>query len=231
MSKFAILGTGSVGQTLAARLTELGHEVMIGTRNVADTLARTDKDVFGNPPFSVWAKNHENIPLGTFAEAIGFGEILVNCTAGQASIPALKSGDPNQMKGKTLIDISNPLDFSQGFPPSLWVANTDSLGAQIQRTFPELNVVKTLNTMNAQVMVNPALIPGEHCVFLSGNNAGAKAGVAKTLKSFGWPDQSIIDVGDIGTACATEMLLPLWVRLYGALKTPMFNFNVNVAKP
>jgi len=125
-----------------------------------------------------------------------------------------------------MLDISNPLDFSKGMPPSLSVCNTDSLGEQIQRTYPELKVVKTLNTMNAYIMVNPAALPSDHTVFVSGNDGSAKQQVKNILKSFGWKEKNMIDLGDITTARGTEMLLPIWVRLWGALQNPMFNFNI-----
>ena len=128
-----------------------------------------------------------------------------------------------------MIDISNPLDFSQGFPPSLFVSNTESLGEQIQNRYPTLKVVKTLNTMSNPVMVNPKLIAGDHSVFVSGNDGAAKATVINLLNSFGWEEKNIIDLGDITTARGTEMILPLWVRLYGKLQTPFFNFHVNIA--
>jgi predicted dinucleotide-binding enzyme len=105
------------------------------------------------------------------------------------------------------------------------VSNTDSLAEQIQRAFPQVRVVKALNTMNAMVMVNPALVPGEHSVFVSGNDAAAKAQVTGILqKDFGW--QSVVDLGDISTARGVEMLLPLWINLMGVLGTPIFNFSI-----
>jgi hypothetical protein len=148
---------------------------------------------------------------------------------GHASIDALKSAGADNLNGKVLIDIANPLDFSKGFPPSLSVCNTDSLAEQIQLEFSGLKVVKTLNTMNAWLMVNPALVPGNHTVFMSGDDTDAKAVVKGILQSFGWDAKNILDLGDIATARGTEMLLPVWVRLYGALQTPMFNFHINVA--
>lgn len=135
----------------------------------------------------------------------------------------------NNLSGKILLDIANPLDFSKGMPPSLFVCNTDSLGEQIQNAFPELKVVKSLNTMNAYIMVNPSLVPDDHNVFMSGNDANAKATVSKLLQSFGWKATTIIDVGDISTARGTEQLLPIWIRLWGALQTPMFNFKIVMA--
>ena len=129
------------------------------------------------------------------------------------------------LAGKVLMDIANPLDFSHGFPPSLNPVNTDSLGEQIQRAFPEARVVKTLNTMTASVMVDPASVAGgDHSVFVSGNDAAAKETVAGLLKDFGHRD--IIDLGDITTARGAEMILPIWLRVWGALGTGAFNFKV-----
>jgi len=225
----AVFGTGTVGQSLAGRLSEIGHTVMVGTRNVSETLARTENDGYGNPPFAIWQQSHTAVELGTFEQATVQSELIVNCTMGHASIDALKSAGSDNLNGKVLIDIANPLDFSKGFPPSLSVCNTDSLGEQIQREFPGLKVVKSLNTMNAWLMVNPALVPGNHTVFMSGDDTDAKAVVKGILQSFGWDDKNILDLGDITTARGTEMLLPVWVRLYGALQTPMFNFYINIA--
>jgi predicted dinucleotide-binding enzyme len=224
--KLAVFGTGVVGQTMAAKLSELGHDVMMGTRNVADTLAHTEPDQFGNPPLSVWHGQHTDIKLGAFAEAGAYGIIAINATSGAASLKVLKLAGEANLKGKILIDISNPLDFSRGFPPSLSVCNTDSLGEQIQDAYPDTKVVKAFNTMNAYIMVNPALIPGDHTVFMSGNDEGAKAKVKALMQSFGWKEENIMDVGDITTARGTEQLLPIWIRLYGKLQNPMFNFYI-----
>ncbi len=224
--KIGIFGTGVVGQAFGGKLAELGHNVMIGTRDVAKTLARSQPDGMGNPPFSAWARQHPQVRLGTFAEAAGHGEILINATNGMASLEALKMAGETNLKGKVLIDIANPLDFSKGMPPSLFISNTDSLAERIQAAFPQTRVVKTLNTMNAFVMVNPRQVAGgDHHVFVSGNDAGAKAQVIEILKNwFGW--EHVIDLGDITTARGVEMLLPLWVRLLGAMQTPMFNFKI-----
>lgn len=228
--KIGILGTGSVGQALAGRLAGLGHEVVIGTRDVAASLARTEPDGWGNPAIGGWAKNNPSVRLVTFAEAAAFSDgIIIHAMNGFAAIDSLKMAGEANLNGKILLDITNPLDFSKGFPPSLFVSNTDSLGEQIQAAFPALKVVKSLNTMSNPVMINPKAIAGDHSVFMSGNDADAKASVAGLLKSFGWEDRNIIDLGDISTARGTEQILPIWVRLYGKLKTPMFNFNVNVA--
>lgn len=211
--RIAILGTGIVGQTIGRRLVELGHEVTMGSRTATNEKA------------TKWA---EEVGAGathaTFADAASGAEIVFNCTGGGASLAALRQAGARNLSGKILVDVANPLDFSRGMPPSLTVCNTDSLGEEIQRAFPEVRVVKTLNTVNAAVMVQPSLVAGEHDVFVSGNDASAKAAVADLLRSFGW--RNIIDLGDIATARGVEMLLPIWVRLMGVLKTPHFNFHI-----
>jgi len=220
-----ILGTGIVGRVLAARLVELGHAVVIGTRTPAKTLANSEPDRMGNPPFSTWLTQNLKVKLGTFTEAAAQGELVINATNGMASLDVLKLAGEENLNGKILVDIANPLDFSKGMPPSLFVSNTDSLGEQIQRAFPGVKVVKTLNTMNSYVMANPRqLAEGNHTVFVSGDDATAKAKVAELLGSFGWED--IVDLGDITTARGAEMVLPIWVMLFGALQTPMFNFKI-----
>ena len=223
--KIGVFGTGTVGRTLASRLAELGNEVLIGTRDPGKTQAKTAPDAYGNPPFSAWLAGNPRVKLGTFAEAAAHGELLVNATQGSASLEALEKVGEARLSGKVLVDISNPLDFSKGMPPTLFVKDSDSLAEQIQRAFPKVKVVKTLNTLNALLMGNPGqLAGGDHSVFLSGNDAQAKTAVAGLLRSFGWKD--IIDLGDISTARGPEMLLAAWLRLYGALATPMFNFKV-----
>lgn len=215
--KIAILGTGVVGQTIGTKLVSLGHDVKMGARTAANEKAEK------------WVKeNGARATHGTFADAAAFGELVFNCTSGMASLDALRqAGEPN-LDGKILIDVANPLDFSKGMPPSLSVCNTDSLGEQIQRAFPRARVVKTLNTMNTNVMVDPRLVPGDSDVFVSGNDAAAKAQVTEILKSwFGW--RSVIDLGDITSARGTEMLLPIWLRLWGTFKTP--NINFHIARP
>lgn len=224
-----ILGTGMVAQTVGGKLLGLGHSVMYGTRDVGQTLARTSPDGYGNPPFAQWKAAHPQAKLGTFREAALHGEILLNATSGTGSIAALQAAGASTMNGKILIDLANPLDFSKGFPPSLTICNTDSLAEQIQRAFPETRVVKTLNTMNAHVMVNPAAVPGDHTVFVSGNDATAKRQVSDMLSGwFGWKPGNIIDLGDITTSRGTEMLLPIWVRLFAMLQNPMINFHVAI---
>lgn len=223
--RFGVLGTGMVGRAIAGRLVSLDHDVMIGTRDVPRTRATSGPDRMGNPPFSTWQREHPDVKLGTFAQAAAHGEVVVNATNGAASVEVLKLAGEGNLRGKTLIDVSNPLDFSKGMPPTLSVSNTDSLGEQIQRAFPQTHVVKTLNTVNAYLMTGPAqLAGGDHTIFLSGNDAGAKAQVTELLRSFGWKDT--VDLGDITTARGQEMYLPIWLRLWGAMKTPMFNIKV-----
>ena len=223
--RFGILGTGVVGKTMAGRLDGMGHETMVGTRDLVDTLSRTEPDQYGNPPFRSWNQEHPSVRLGAFEEAAAHGEIVVNATAGTVSLEALEMAGEDNLNGKILMDLSNPLDFSRGMPPTLWVSNTDSLGERIQRRFPEAKVVKTLHTMNAYLMVDPAQLAGaDHTVFVCGDDAEAKAEVTELLQSFGWQD--VIDLGDITTARGTEMLMPIWLRLFGALQKPIFNFKI-----
>jgi len=220
-----ILGTGMVGRAHAAKLAVSGHEVKIGTRDVARKLAETEADPMGNRPFSVWQKDHPGVKLVPFGEAAAHGEVVINALYGQAAVEALKKIAPG-LDGKILIDIANPLDFSKGMPPSLFVCNTDSLGEQIQRALPATKVVKTLNTITAHLQVDPGrLAGGDHHAFVSGNDAAAKARVIELLKAwYSWTN--IIDLGDISTARGAEMVLILWTQLWGAAKTPFFNFKI-----
>lgn len=224
--KIGILGTGVVAQVIAEKLSTLDHQVMLGTRDVANTMAKTKNDNYGRSPIKDWLSKYENIKIGTFAESATYGEFLVNATNGGGSLSAIEMAGKQNLAGKTMLDIANPLDFSKGMPPSLLVCNTDSLGEQIQRNYPEMNVVKGLNTMNAFIMVNPGLLPEDHHVFICGNDAHAKSETINLLQSFGWKDKNIIDLGDITNARGTEQLLPIWVRLYGTLKNPLFNFKI-----
>jgi predicted dinucleotide-binding enzyme len=224
--KIGILGTGIVGQTLAAKLAAEDHEVVIGTRDVAAALARTEAPWPGMVSFSEWHAANPAVVVGTFAEAAAHGEIALVATHGTSCLDVVRSAGEENLAGKILIDISNPLDFSGGFPPSLSVSNTDSLGEQLQRALPDTKVVKTLNTVNALVMVDPGSVAGgDHHLFVSGDDAGAKAEVTRLLGEwFGWRD--VIDLGDITTARGTEMYLALWVRLIGPMGSPSFNIKV-----
>ncbi|MCB9743813.1 MAG: NAD(P)-binding domain-containing protein [Alphaproteobacteria bacterium] len=214
--KIAVLGTGDVGRTLATKLATLGHEV---------TMASRTSD---NPKALAWAEALGGA-AGSFAEAAAGAELIINATKGSVSLQALEAAGAENLAGKIVLDVSNPLDFSQGFPPTLTVANTDSLGEQLQRAFPEARVVKALNTVANPIMVDPSLIPGEHVLFVCGDDPEARAQVSAWLREwFGW--EQLIDLGGIQAARATEAWLLLWTRLYGALGTPMFNLTLSRAE-
>jgi len=214
--RIGVLGTGAVGRTIATKLVALGHEVRMGSR-VADSEAAT-----------AWsaglgaAASH-----GTFADAAKFGELAFNCTAGAGAVEATGSASA-ALDGKLLIDVSNPLDFSGG-TPSLFVGTTDSLGEQLQRALPGTLVVKALNTMNAEVMVDPAIVPGDHVAFVCGDDADAKARTVALLAELGWPPDRVVDCGDISGARATEGYLLIWLRMMRWVGGPRFNIAVRSA--
>ncbi|MFB9994780.1 NADPH-dependent F420 reductase [Deinococcus oregonensis] len=216
----AILGSGIVGQTLGAKLLQLGHQVTLGTRNPdqlddSKGMAGTLRD---------WQAQNGGA-VATFADAAQAAELIVNASSGAATLEVLKLVGAEHLTGKVLLDIANPLDFSQGMPPSLFVKDTDSLAEQIQRAYPDVRVVKALNTMSAALMVDPqALAAGEHTVFMAGNDEAAKRQVAELLRSFGWSD--LLDLGDLSAARGTEMLLPIWLRLWQTLGTHMLQFKI-----
>ena len=227
MKKIAILGTGTVGQTFATRLTGLGYDVMIGTRNVDEKLSAPGKDGAKNT-FATWHEANSKTKLGTFTEAAAFGEIILNTTQGINSLNALNLATAKNLEGKILVDIANPLDFSKGMPPCLVseLSNTNSLAEEIQKTFSNAKVVKTLNTMWCGLMVNPALIEGNHVNYICGNDEEAKTNVKSLLNQFGWKDENVLDLGDLSAARGTEAVLPVWLRIYGAKKMGAFNFNI-----
>jgi len=215
--KIAILGTGNVGDTIGSKLVSLGHEVMMGSRTLNNEKA-----------LAFVAKSNGKACNGTFADAASFAEIIFNCTKGEVSLDALKAAE-YALEGKIIIDIANPLDFSNGMPPSLipTLSNTNSLGEEIQKTFPNSKVVKTLNTIWCGLMVNPNLIGnGEHVNYICGNDAEAKTKVISLLNEFGWKNEFILDLGDLTAARATESVLPIWLRVYGATKNGAFNFKI-----
>lgn len=212
-----MLGTGSVGRQIATKLVELGHEVAMGSRSADNEALREWVEEAG-----------EGASGGTFAEAAAGAELVFNCTSGQASLDALAAAGAENLAGKALVDVSNPLDFSEGIPPTLSICNDDSLGERIQAAFPKAKVVKSLNTINNQVMTEPGRLPGAHNVFVCGEDAGAKETVTELLVEFGWPRESIVDLGGIEAARGTEMYLPLWLRLMGALGTADFNIQIRV---
>lgn len=227
--KIAILGTGTVGQTIASKIISLGHHVMIGTRNVSEKLQSKERDGYGNPPFSEWYTENSKVKLGSFKEAAAFGEIIINATKGGKTIEVLNSAGVNNLDGKILVDIANPLDSSMGMPPGLIteLSNTNSLGEEVQKTFPGVKVVKTLNTMWCGIMVDPAIVGGgDHTNFICGNDKEAKEQVKSLLKEFGWKDENIIDIGDISSARGSEAILPIWLRIFMATQSGAFNFKI-----
>jgi predicted dinucleotide-binding enzyme len=213
--KIGVLGTGVVGETIATKLVELGHEVKMGSRQA------------GGEKALAWVeKAGDGAAEGTFADAAAHGEeVVFNCTSGTAALEALEAAGSERLGGKTLVDVANPLDFSQGMPPTLSVCNDDSLGEQIQAAFPDAKVVKALNTVNAAVMTDPGSVPGEHVLPICGDEE-AKPRVKELIGEFGWPPERLIDLGDISAARGMEMYLPLWLALMGALGTPTFNVAV-----
>ncbi len=213
--KIGVLGTGDVGKAIASRLVELDHEVTMGSRSR------------GNERALEWVKEAgPGAREGTFADAAEHGEMVFNCTKGEHALAALEQAGAANLAGKVLVDVSNPLDFSRGFPPSLTVCNTDSLGEQVQRAYPETKVVKALNTMWNGLMVRPRMLDDTHHTFVSGNDAEAKSQVKAILGSFGWRDDEILDLGDITTARGTECYLPLWVRIFSATQSGAFNIKL-----
>ena len=216
MSKIAVLGTGDVGDTIGSKLIELGHTVVMGSRTQNNEKA-----------MAFTTKHKGNAFAGTFAEAAAYGEIIFNCTKGINSIDALKMAGEDNLKDKIIVDIANPLDFSNGMPPSLTFSNINSLGEEIQKTFPMVKVVKALNTMWCGLMVNPELLNnGNHTTFICGNDSNAKEKVKGILESFGWEDKNILDLGDITSSRGTEMYLALWVRVMGTMNSGNFNIKI-----
>ena len=211
-----MLGTGTVGRTLAAALAGRGHDLVVGTRDVDVTATR--------PDVAEWQAAHPGVRLVPLGETAAHGEVVVNATSGEGTLAAV--GAAGDVAGKVVADVSNALDFSAGFPPTLSVANTDSIGEQLQRAFPDARVVKTLNTMNASVMADPSLVPGEHHVFVAGDDDEAKAVVTGLLTDLGWPATSVLDLGGIRAARSTEMYLPLWLSLMGVAGSPAFNIRL-----
>ncbi|HEU0295246.1 MAG TPA: NAD(P)-binding domain-containing protein [Anaerolineales bacterium] len=214
--KIGVLGTGPTGITIASKLVDLGHDVMLGSRDEA------------NPAAVAWAKDEgHNALYGSFMNAAEFAEIIFNCTLGTASLEALRLAGERNLNGKVLIDTANPIDYSTD-SWSLTVCNTDSLGEQIQREFPQAKVVKSLNTVNVNVIVDPNKLIEKTDVFVSGNDIEAKATVVRILKEwFGW--REVIDLGDITTSRSVEMYMMLWHSIRKAISAQRFNIKVVTA--
>lgn len=220
--EIAVLGTGAVGKTLAHRLLELGHTVTVGTRSIN---GQASLEFLGQ----VDAAYADRADVAEFRAAAQGAELIILAVSGLVSSEVLRAVGAEALSGKTILDVTNPLDFSQGFPPRLAVCNDDSVGEQLQREFPDAHVVKTLNTVNCSIMANPRQLPGRHAIFVAGNDAGAKGQALDLLAEFGWEPDQITDLGDITGARATEMYLPLWLRLMGDIGNA--DFNIAIARP
>lgn len=215
--KIGILGTGMVGDTLGTKLVQIGNEVTMGSRTATNERAVQ------------WAQRlGQNARTGTFRDAAGFGEIVISCTSGTHAMEALQMAGAEPLRNKILIDVSNPLQQEKDGGMILAFCNTDSLGEQIQKAFPWTRVVKALNTVNCDIMIEPSRVPGDHNLFICGNDAAAKKDVTTYLAEwFGWKLENIIDLGDITGARGAEMMMPLWMRLFqGVIGHPHFNYHI-----
>jgi predicted dinucleotide-binding enzyme len=218
MSAVGVLGTGVVGQTIVKRLAELGYDVLVGARSAdSDSLA----------PFGEMS----GVATGSFADAVAHADLVINATNGQHSLAALESAGASALAGKTVLDVSNDLEPVEGGFPRPVASPDNSLARRIQETFPDAYVVKSLNTMNCRVMVEPSLVPGDHVVFLSGDDAGAKSRVTELLGSFGWRPDQIVDLGGIDSAAGPEMMMTVWMRVMIArgFDAPPFNWAINAS--
>lgn len=220
--RVAVLGTGVVGRTLAGGLAARGHDVVVGTRDPSVTAERHLEGDAG-PTWADWLEGASEVGLATFAQAAADADLVLNAASGDASIAVLLSAGEDNLTRKVLLDVANPLDFSRGFPPFLSVCNDDSLAERIQRTFPGAKVVKSLNTVNYALMVNP---PAGATMFVSGDDEAAKATVGGLLRDLGWT--SIADLGDLSGARGQEMYLALWVRVMSALGTAGFSMSLTM---
>jgi len=208
--KIGILGTGMVGRVLAEKLVSDGNEVMIGTRNVEETLSKTESDLLRNQPYKEWQKNNPKAKLGTFADTAEFGEIIIIATFGNVATNAIDLAGKENFAGKIVIDTTNPLDVSRGVPPGFTGTPGNSLGEQIQNLLPQANVVKAFNSASMHIVVNPKREEGEPSLFIAGNDEGAKKSVIEIAKSWGWKD--VVDYGDITESFWLEALAMMWIR-------------------
>ncbi|MFD8599488.1 NADPH-dependent F420 reductase [Kitasatospora sp. NPDC059646] len=216
--RIGILGTGTVGQTLGSKLVALGHDVVLGSRSK------------GNAAAADWAdRSGPRGQAGTFAEAAAFGELVVNATGGTVALAAVELAGPENLAGKVLLDVCNPLVFSPTGELTLDPVNDDSVGEQLQRALPETRVVKALNTVNVAVMVDPDRVPGEHQLFMAGEDAEAKVQVTALLGEFGWPAERVLDLGGIDAARGLEMMMPFWMRLMRHFGHADFNYSIRTA--
>jgi len=211
--KIGILGTGMVGETLGTKFAQMGHQVKMGSRTA------------NNENAAKWAaKNGTAASAGTFAQAAEFGEMVFLCLKGDVQMDVIRSVGERPFGSKPVVDVSNPLDFSHGMPPSLSICNTNSLGEEVQKALPAAKVIKTLNIVNCEIMIEPNKAGQQPTMFICGNDSAAKVSVTLLLKDLGWAD--IIDLGDITKARATEMLLPIWLSLMQTLGHVHFGFKI-----
>jgi predicted dinucleotide-binding enzyme len=216
--KIGILGTGVVGETIGARLVKNGHSVMIGARQAGKSEAKA------------WAAAQGTLASqGSFADAAIFGELVFHCGKGALAVEIAESAGAANLAGKILVDLGNPLDFSQGMPPSVTVPSTDSMAERIQAKQPKTKVVKTLNTLNCNLMVQPGLVPGDHNIFVCGNDLDAKHTVKELLsREFGWKAGQVMDLGALSAARGLECLVLTWVSVMTALGHANFNWHIAV---
>lgn len=211
--KIAILGTGVVGQTLGTKLSALGHSVTMAGRDARNELAQG------------WARENGG-RASDYAGAAAQADLVILATLGAASLTAADAAGAENLVGKVVIDVTNPLDLAQGFPPPMIadLSNTTSAGEALQAAHPRAHVVKALNTTGSELMVDPAQVPGPHDLFICGNDAKAKATAAELLGELGWT--SLIDLGGIEAARGTEGLMLLWLRLYQHFGDARFNWHI-----
>lgn len=213
--KYAVLGTGMVGHTLATKLASLGHEVRMGART-AD-----------NEKAAKWAgAKGAHAAHGSFADVAVWADRVIFAVNGANIVEVAEIVGNAAVSDKTVIDVTNPLDMSKGMPPTLipQLSNTTSAGETLQKKLPDARVVKTLNTMNHEIMVDPARVPGEHDVFLCGDDEAAKKSVVSMLSEFGWTNP--IDLGPLAAARGMEGLMPFWLRMWGVVGNADFNYRI-----
>ncbi|MEV5961496.1 NAD(P)-binding domain-containing protein [Kribbella sp. NPDC051952] len=216
MTTVGVLGTGQVGLTLAGRLAALGYTVTVG--------ARTSDSASLHP-----AAELPGVRTGSFADAARAADLIINATNGMHSQAALGLAGEEALADKTILDVSNALEPVEGGFPRPIATTDDSVGQRLQAAFPRSRVVKSLCTMNCKVMADPSLVPGDHVVFLSGDDQTAKSEVQDLLAAMGWRPVQMIDLGGIDTAAGQELLMSIWMRVTIARgpDAPRFNWAIN----
>jgi len=197
--RVGVLGSGDVGKRLAAGFRSRGHEVMIGSRDPA------------KPELREWLSGDgTGVEAGTFEQAAAHGELLVLAVLGNAAEEAIAAAGPENFHGKIVIDTTNPLDFSKGFPPGLSISGKDSLGERVQRALPQAKVVKAFNTIGNPYFLDPHFKEGEPTMLIAGDDAEAKHTVRDALADFGWSD--VVDIGGIEGSRELEAICIAWVK-------------------